>query len=337
MLLFTYHIRLTTEMTTQEEYLTYYGKDKSKWDWHKDSSEKISFFYATSINENHRKYNERMSKCAEILRFIHVGNNPDIGDIEFKLAHAQFCRVRLCPICQWRRSMAWRARFFQNLPELLSRHKNLSFIFLTLTVKNCEIHNLSENLKWMNSAWNKMRIRKEFKVAIKGFIRSTEVTKSGNLAHPHFHTILAVNKRYLSKGEKYISQSKWVEMWQSCLGVDYLPVVDVRKLRSNGFEIESRAIIETLKYTTKVGDLLDDKEWFLELTDQLFRKRFISTGGVFKNILKEDVDNNEMLLLDDETSLMEREDMENQYKSSLFFAFDRYARKYRKIKNPYTG
>ncbi|MEE6052836.1 protein rep, partial [Avibacterium paragallinarum] len=211
---------------------------------------------------------------------------------------------------------------------------NLSFIFLTLTVKNCPITSLSDTLKWMNQAWNRLIGRKEVKKAVKGFIRATEVTKSGEQAHPHFHVILAVNKSYFTD-RTYIKTAQWAELWQDCLQVDYLPLVDARKIRQKGDQIELKAVLETLKYTTKIEHLIEDKDWFLELSDQLFKKRFIATGGCFKDVLKEEVSNEEMIK-GEQSEEFDLEEEQEKLKKSLFFGFDHQVKKYKKVKNPHS-
>ncbi|WP_410683698.1 protein rep (plasmid) [Avibacterium paragallinarum] len=250
-----------------------------------------------------------MSK-PELLRFQFI-DNLATGEAELKLNKAQFCRVRLCPVCQWRRSMAWRARLFQNLPLLFAEKPNLSFIFLTLTVKNCPVTSLAETLKEMNKAWQKLIDRKAFKKAV----------------------ILAVNKSYF-RTKDYIKSAKWAELWQDCLKVDYLPVVDARKIRQKGDQIELKAVLETLKYTTKIEHLIEDKDWFLELSDQLFKKRFIATGGCFKDVLKEEVSNEEMIK-GEQNEEFDLEEEQEKLKKSLFFGFDHGVKKYKKVKNPH--
>lgn len=308
-------------------FLSDYSKKDQKWDTHKTASTKIDFFYSSSNSEVHKKYALRVSQCADLLRFKFLDNEKN-GETELKLRSAQFCRVRLCPVCQWRRSAFWRARLFQKLPFLLSEHKGLEFIFLTLTVQNCEIEDLSGTLNVMNNAFAKLRKRKDFEV-IKGFIRSTEVTKSKDgKAHPHFHCILAVNRNYFKNKTGYISHEKWCELWQDCLKVSYQPVVDVRKIRKKGEGIETKAIVETLKYTTKIEDLIDDKNWFLTLSDQLYKKRFLATGGIFRNMLSEDVSETEMLLLSEEE---QQEQEEQELKDSIFFGYHYEFKKYKKV------
>ena len=289
-----------------------------RWDNHKFSSEKVSFYYLSSSKTSHKKYSMRVSQCSEYLSFKFQNFNDTK---KLKLKKASFCRVRLCPVCQWRRSMAWRGRLFKKLPSLI-QDTNYNFLFLTLTVKNCEIFDLSKTLKDMNSAWNRLRLRKEFGV-VRGFIRATEVTKSNLMAHPHFHVILAVNGSYF-KSKNYLKQKDWQKLWKESCRLDYDPVVDVRKIKVKEGVMETRAIIETLKYTTKVSDLLEDKGWFLCLSDQLKNKRFLSTGGCFKSILKEDLSNSEMI---DECS---EEDFEEDVE--LFFNWDRGFNKYKKVR-----
>lgn len=312
---------------SENQFLTDYNKDDGKWDYHKDSAEKITYFYEVSSDPTHKNYSKRIVDCASILKFSFL--DDDAGESKLKLSNAQFCRVRLCPVCQWRRSMAWRARLFQNLPALLENHRNIQFIFLTLTVKNCDVSDLSETLSFMNEAFRKLRVRKEFVKCIKGFLRSTEVTKSSDgKAHPHFHCILIVNKSYF-RSRDYIKSELWAQMWMECLKVDYLPIIDVRKIKMKNGMIEAKAVVETLKYTTKIEHLLDDKDWFLTLTDQLFKKRFIATGGLFKDILKEEVSNQDMVTTGLDNDIEDFNDAK-----SLYFGWNHSFRKYKKIDKP---
>ena len=42
------------------------------------------------------------------------------------------------------------------------------------------------------------------------------------------------------------------------------------------------AVAETLKYSTKPADMVADPEWFLELTRQTHKRRFVATGGALR-------------------------------------------------------
>jgi len=110
---------------------------------------------------------------------------------------------------------------------------------------------------------------------------------------------LMVKPGYFSSS--YVSQEKWTKAWQSCLVVDYTPIVDIRTVRpgkrekdGEGEVVMVAAICETLKYSVKPSDCLSQKpgqrmtnqEWLIELTTQLAKTRAIATGGVLKEHLK---------------------------------------------------
>lgn len=92
-----------------------------------------------------------------------------------------------------------------------------------------------------------------------------------------------VRASYFSHG--YIKQSEWVELWRDCLRLDYNPIIDIQAVKK---DLNPAVLIpELLKYCTKESDMVADREWFLELTQQLHNMRAISTGGVLKEYLRE--------------------------------------------------
>jgi plasmid rolling circle replication initiator protein Rep len=143
-------------------------------------------------------------------------------------------------------------------------------------------------------AFNLMTKRKLFKKSIKGWFRALEITHNleNNTYHPHFHVILMVNRSYFEDKRYYISQSNWVDLWKSCLEVDYMPVVDVRAFKIKGRKEVKKSIAETAKYTVKDNDYLikgDEKT-----TDEIVRtlnfamksRRLIAFGGELRKIHK---------------------------------------------------
>jgi len=145
--------------------------------------------------------------------------------------------------------------------------------------------------------------------------------------HPHFHILLAFPPSYFN-GRNYIKKDGWAEMWQSALKVDYKPVCDIRMIKpkelanvSDSIDAPTKdsssannqtndddlaafnglmaAIVETVKYTVKPSDMVQDSAWFLEVSKQLHGTRAISVGGIFKDYLKAS-DNDRDLILDSE-------------------------------------
>lgn len=206
----------------------------------------------------------------------------------------------------------WRARFFQSLPKLLEDYPNHKFLFLTLTVKNCPLEELRANLTWMNKSWEKLTKRKQFPAV--GWVKAVEVTKAkDNQAHPHFHAILMVPSSYF-QGKLYLSHRNWLELWKSCLRVDYEPWVNIKAVRpkfggseddkAKALDKIAHALCETLKYSVKEADLISDPQWLGELTKQLHKTRAVAVGGLFKDYLsdKEPEDLINSGLEDDEVS-----------------------------------
>jgi len=273
-------------------------KDKP-WDIHRHDCDLVANIYNSSYE--FEKLFERMNECSGHLQYTEVLNR-DTGEVGIKLKKAMFCRVRHCPVCQWRRSLMWKARFYKNIPEIENEYKSARWMFLTLTVENCEIENLRETIKKMNKSFIKMIQRKHFKKYNLGFIKTTEITKSKDgKAHPHFHILLLMNSSYFKYG--YLKTNNWAELWRDCLNVNYIPVVDVRMVKPKKGSDKSpigEAVAETLKYAVKPADMISDPEWFKELTRQVNKLRFISTGGILKDLFKEETTDEELLLLSDE-------------------------------------
>lgn len=272
------------------------------------------------------KYYKRMQDCCGWLKFALVPTTTD--EPVHKLQEAFLCHVRHCPICQWRRSLMWRARIFRAMRRIIPDYPGKRFIYLTLTVKNCELDKLGETLTHMNESWQRLVKRKEFPAI--GWLRSVEVTrgKDGS-AHPHFHALLMVNTGYFTK--YYLSQKRWRELWAESLRVEYDPQVDIKVVKplkqsntdtSESSDIDNQdsiqkmdegivaAIRYTVKYSTKPDEWLNtdtsvtelDKEsqhWLLGITEQLHKRRSMAVGGIFKKYIAEEDPRN---LIKDDTA-----------------------------------
>lgn len=275
----------------------------SVWDVHRTETTIITAIY--DFNAEFERYSSRMRSCSGWLRF-------GATDERLVLKQAFFCHLRYCPVCQWRKSLYWKAMMYQTYDELKRQYPSHRFIFLTLTIKNPLITDLRDTLGDMNRAWHRLVKRKEFLRVVDGWIRTTEVTRPNNThAHPHFHAILMVKPSYFT--QSYINHAQWVEMWRTCLRVDYAPVVDVRRVKASkkaGYDTDQAVkagIMETLKYAVKPSEVIqgfDDlgtQAWFYELTRQTHKLRFIATGGALKGALKSDceITNSDLVKADD--------------------------------------
>ena len=292
------------------------SKRDKPWDKHRANADKVTNFYAGS---EFQQLSDRIYYCSELLDFRLV---PDAeqGEMKLKLDATRFCRVRHCPVCQWRRSLRWKAKAYKVLPQIVAAYPTHRWLFLTLTLKNVPISKLRDTLTWMHESFKRMVKLKDFPAI--GWLKSTEVTrgKDGS-AHPHFHCLLLVQPSYFSHG--YMKQSDWCELWRKSLRIDYQPVVDVQAVRKGSQPMS--LVPELLKYCTKESDLVCDREWFLELTRQMHKLRCVATGGVLKQYLKD--------LEQDPDDLIGKEDTDEKEvdEGHLYFGWKRGEKKYRLV------
>ena len=247
----------------------------------------------------------------------------------WKLHNANFCRDRLCPMCSWRRTY----KIFSQISRIMDVIQgDFVFLFLTLTVPNCSASDLADKIDELQDGWRRLIHYKRFKTAVKGYFKALEVTrntnkrdKSYNTYHPHFHVILAVNKRYL-KTEQYISHSEWLQMWQKAMRDPSITQVDIRRCKSKQDILKGEqavkaigaAVAEVAKYSVKSSDYLgrfnkdgflvspfsDDEidEAVLTLGSALHNRRLTALGGVFDDISKklqlDDCENGDLIHID---------------------------------------
>lgn len=298
-------------------YLSDYSPSDVKWDKHRGNTEAIGAIYAT--NPAYSRFAYRMAACSTLLGFSR-GIDTDTGESKIKLQKAMFCKVRNCPTCAWRRSLRNTARFFSKLPELQAKFPSHRWLFLTLTIPNCYPDQLREYLNRMNKAWQRLIQRKDWPSS--GWVRATEVTRGDDgSAHPHFHVLLMVPASYFS-GRNYVTQDEWLNRWRDAMRDNSITQVDIRavKPKREGQTIQA-AIVETLKYATKVEDGLNHPDWLFIITAQLHKLRFLASGGELKGILKEEMNDKEMISGDDQIT-------ETPLEADLFFGWKSEAKRY---------
>jgi plasmid rolling circle replication initiator protein Rep len=264
-------------------YLSEIIPSEKPWDKHRRLSMQVQKHYSGSDFD---RYAQRIEQCSKELAFVFEAQ--DSGEMKARLRQARFCRVRHCAVCQWRKSLAWKARFFNAAPKLLEAFPKSRYVFLTLTVRNMPVTELRAAIQEMNKGWDRLTKRKGFPA--QGFVKSLEVTRQADngYAHPHFHVLMQVPPSYFTHG--YIPKAEWVQLWRSCMKLDYDPSVHVQKVRERKGDKNplSRGVLECLKYSVKGDDLVQDRDWLIELTTQMHKLRTVSVGGTFRDFIKED-------------------------------------------------
>lgn len=235
------------------------------------------------------KESELVRECASYLTFSHQ-EHIKTSEKRIKLKKANFCKFRFCSTCNWRRNLNINKELLQAL-ETIEATRSVAYLFLTLTIRNPQTKDLKATVKHLNQSFKRMSETKEYKETILGHFKALEIvgdeTPKGEV-HPHLHIILIVNSSYFTS-RNYISQDKWVEMWQKALRVDYTPVVDVRRIKAKKTKAGKQltalqsAVFEVAKYSVKHSILTDKSDdEFSSIILQTKGMRFFSTGGLLK-------------------------------------------------------
>lgn len=268
------------------------------WRQHKSNALKIADSFdrlcdSSPAYSDLRKRAERMQECGEWLTFGQYVDR-ETGELTQRLENAHFCRDRMCPMCQWRRSIVQFVTLQKIMTEVREKHPGLVPIFITLTMRNVEGEDLAGALDRLLKGWSRMTAkrykRKPGRVMV-GWFRSLEVTYNAERRdwHPHLHAIGLVSEDYFSDPDKYMKTEDWVAEWRWALQVDYDPVVDVRRIKGEDGKEQDKAVAEVSKYAVKPGEWLSDDE---DQTDRcvgllarvLHRRRLVAYGGLLKEI-----------------------------------------------------
>lgn len=216
------------------------------------------------------------------------------------MVHANFCKDRLCSMCSWRRSLKIFSQVSQVMDEIEQDHR---FLFVTLTLRSVPSGELSNALDRLSDAFHLFLTYAKVRKAFKGFFKAVEITR--NIAvveyewHPHLHIIFAVDPHDYFKGGRYIPYKELRELWQTALGVEYAPQVDIRVLKEQPNEKPNekepsapsvnlgKAVAEVAKYAVKSEDIFKGSEQsqleaVLTLTQALRGRRLCAFGGIFK-------------------------------------------------------
>lgn len=259
--------------------------------------------------EKYHKSATRFKFCGSSVRLNEWADNST-GEVKQTFGGGRLCGQRLCPKCQHIKARILCDQIGKVHKRHLEETPDSIGVLLTLTVRNCHPSQLRSTVRDMHHAFGKLRRRIEFE-AVRAYFRATEITvnrdPAGRSMHPHMHVMLMVPRAYLRKSSgMFVTQERWVQMWQDCLGVDYRPIVDVRAITPEAMASRvgrkgraldmAGAIREVAKYCVKPdgfqeilpsGRFWTDPEVFQELQEGLRGLRLYGWGGSFDVIRKE--------------------------------------------------
>lgn len=249
------------------------GRKKVTWQERKIDNLKLAKIY----EEINPAKAARIRYCGTELVFTR--NEED----KLNLKRANFCRVRLCNMCSWRRALKNYAHL-RKVIDAIEDDRNREYSLLTLTIKNCPYEDLEKTINSLNKGINRFNNYKKYKDYVLGTYRTLEITNNRKAEefHVHYHVLQAHNKTALHKS--YVTRQEFAEMWGRAMRLEYEPIVDIRKVK-----ITDRSFIlrEVTKYICKSDNYItEDDELNLRLVTiletALAYKRFNSWTGIFK-------------------------------------------------------
>ena len=241
------------------------GGRERPWKVKKEANELLCKLYK-SISTQRGDYWDskagRLKQCSTWLTF------DCLDDGTLKLANMPSCRVRLCPMCAWRRTLKISSNSKRIFTALETKYPDrYTYLFLTLTVPNCKSDKLSATIDRLMVAFGRLMDRREVKSIVKGWYRGLEVTHNRNIKsksydtyHPHYHVVLVVDKEYTARRDTqrgYITQKQWQQYWAESLGyfmpAKFLTQVDFVNRFVERFEVNVAKGKKTFSYKVFKG------------------------------------------------------------------------------------
>lgn len=267
-----------------------------KYQKQKENSYKILELVGTDYtfqNFGTKNLYETLINCGTRLAFSKaINDNNNI----YHLTGANFCRNRICPMCQFRRSEKMFAQMIQLVRHL---EQDYRFIHLVLTIPNVETGSeLIEAIEKLYKGFNKFWHYADIKKAFKGCLRCLEISYNyqNYSFHPHLHCLIAVKPSYFNDTRIYLNYDKVRQLWGKAMQSKQPLQIYLRSCKVGDYV----GVAEVCKYCVKPLDLTQGENDIANLTviltlwHTLKGKRFVQKYGVvkeaFNNLFSENDD-----------------------------------------------
>ncbi len=275
-------------------------------------------------NVQFRRRSALVSQCGDALVFGQYVD-PETGEVQRKLDAANFCRDRLCPLCQWRKSLVTFSQLSAIMDRIDETEPGLVPVFLTLTMRNVPGECLADGVSHLLEAWSRLtakRTNPKLNALMAGWFRALEITYNAETGewHPHIHSVVLMPPEYFTDPALYRDHAAWVAEWRKALRVDYDPSVDVRTVKND----RADAVAEVSKYAVKPGEWVSSDECVTDrnvelLANVLKGRRLVAFGGLMMQVRRE------LKQEDAETAdLVKTDAREDELRSDLRVMVERY-------------
>ena len=224
------------------------------------------------LSGRHDDYAQRLERCCELLKFKVCPNGY------LFLKDAQFCRVRGCPICEWRRSRKIASQVGKATKEIAGLYPNHKYMSISLPVPPCKVSSLPVALSNLRSGYRRLS---ELKVWIPdGWLTFLNISFLNDMVLLKLNCLCFVPSRYFA--QQYISKRKWSELWSQSLRIDTL-----LKIETHG--LGKLPINYAAHYAKKLSCGLDlslcSDEILVDVINGLHQQKMFTASGLFKDYL----------------------------------------------------
>lgn len=225
------------------------------------------------LKNKNEAYARRLENCCDLLKFKRCPNGY------LNLSRVRFCRVRGCPICEWRRSNQIATRVYQAAKTITKTNPAHRYVLISLPMLPCSAQNLPDALSQLDLGYRRLSKLKAW--IADGCLRFLNISFWNDLVLIKLDCLCLMPSSYF--GKKYLSQADWSDLWQQCLRLPAMQEVETKnlnKLAENYVAYKAKNLSQKLDLTLCSENILVD------VIDALHKHRLFSACGLFKNFLK---------------------------------------------------
>lgn len=261
--------------------------------------EKLSRIMSQSDDEKVRNLARRISTSGSII---------EIDEKNGRIKRLNLSHVRTENLTAHRNQQKMAAKFYNNCDVLQEKYPENIFLSLTLTIKHCNVDELSMIIDKLNESWTKFINTPQFSPYFNfkgkyykecGYFKVLEIGSSTefNKINPHLHCILHIHKSFLHS-KNYVSNEKLLKIWKKSLGIsiddDYQISVHIKKIKEKKDKSITQQCAYFGSYSIKTIDLSQYNLYFIEsYINQIDRRNLNVFCGTMQKIInsKRKIDN----------------------------------------------
>jgi hypothetical protein len=243
-------------------------KEKGQDFW--DDLKKRNLAFAERLSSFDPKLAQRVEECADIVKFKECAN----GFLAFK--SARFCRVRGCPMCEWRRSRRI-AKLVARAVEKLEIKPNDKWQQLGVSIHPIPVSELSRGLDDLCNGFSRLSQLKAWR--IQGGFRFIQLQWMEDMVQPSIQFLGLFPARMM--GKNYISKDKWTKLWVQSVRHESVPEADTQNFGAIPFVYVAHKS-KLLAWRSLNLELCPDTSFVLGF-QEIHRRKFLTATGCFRD------------------------------------------------------